>query len=130
MASEHILTIINLGINDWENAVSTTTFNTNMQAIITAAKLAGDVLLATPNTTNGTASIATQATYVAKIQTLATSNSVKLVDLWTNVFGGVVQPSLMFNSLHPNVAGFAAIAAAYKTALTTWWITWQYLRAS
>jgi lysophospholipase L1-like esterase len=81
MASEHILTIINLGINDWENAVSTTTFNTNMQAIITAAKLAGDVLLATPNTTNGTASIATQATYVAKIQTLATSNSVKLVDL-------------------------------------------------
>lgn len=117
--TDHPITRIRIGINDWENSIATATFSTNVQAMITAAKLAGDVLLETPNTTNGSANIATQATYIAVLQSLATSNSIKLNDIWTNVFGGISQPSLMADSLHPNVAGYAAVAASSKTALTT-----------
>lgn len=97
------LTILNLGINDWEAAVSQVTYSTNIQALITAAKLSGDVILCMPTPTGATATANDQAAYFATLMTLASSNNVVLVD-WTGRYTSYsVQNAAghMFDTLHP-----------------------------
>lgn len=79
------LTIISIGINDWLAPTSQSTFSTNLQTLITNAKNTGDVIIATPFPTNVTgagftAPAATQDGLIEVMHSLATSNSVPLID--------------------------------------------------
>lgn len=73
--------IVNLndGINDWGTGVSVATYTSNMQIVITAIKTAGsDTMLESPNhsdPTTGIASEATQSTFVEALRGLSLANS-------------------------------------------------------
>ena len=96
-------TVIDLGINDWANSVTTATFQANMQTLISRVLYNGtaDVLLVQPNPSNtATISQATQNGFRSAIQGLAASNgNLGLIDLqfsgtWTqNVVAGLAVTS-------------------------------------
>lgn len=108
------LTIIELDINDWNNSVVLATNLANLQALITAGKVSGDVVLVSPNPSNtsGFAAQATQLTYIQNLYTLAATNNVPLVDNFSRLVSYAVSNplALYFDSLHPNGAGYADIA--------------------
>ncbi len=110
------LTIINIGINDWNAATSVGTYTSQMQSIITQALTTGDVILVTPNPSNpsGNASQATQQLYITAIYTLAATNSLLLIDVWSRFVSYAVSNPLGLygDSLHPNGAGYADITKA------------------
>lgn len=113
------LTIICTGINDWDNGISLATYTANIQYMITQAKLSGDVILVSPVPTNpaagGAAPIATQLTYIAALQTIATSNNIPLVDVYNRwVSYAVSQPLGYYGDTftHPIGAGYGDMAQA------------------
>lgn len=119
------LTILNLGINDWNTAVGVSTFTTNMQALITQIKASanGDLILCTPNPTQvaGTVPLATQKGYVNALYTLASSNGLPLIDLFNGRFVTWELASsygLMGDIYHPKGCGYSDIALALSKVLT------------
>lgn len=112
------LNIISLGINDWCTSVTIPTFKTNMQAIITAAKAAGDVLIVSPFPSqvgaSGAPSTSVQNTYNAALFELAVANNCAIV----NIYGRWVDYTtsngyaLYGDGLHPNQTGYADTAQA------------------
>lgn len=104
------LTIIDVTINDWNAGTSLATFQTQTQALITAAVNAGsDVMLMTgvPSSTS-LSSNAQQQTYVSVYKTLSTSNSIPLLD-WTKVWvdwNTANANGWMFDTRHPNATGY------------------------
>lgn len=120
------LTIIEGGIiNDWCQGIAVATSQTNLQAMITAAKRsgAGDVFLLSPVPSNpaqidAAPAYAVQQTYVDMMKALAISNGIGMVDVW-RLFGGTFQSSLMFNDVHPNGAGYQVIATNVNAALAS-----------
>lgn len=111
------LTIMENGIvNDMNSngAISLATSLANNTALVNTALVPGDVILMSgppsqPGGSNNRASYATQASYVHQMKALAYSKNVPMIDIWT-LFGGVYQPSLMFDDVHPNAAGYTAIS--------------------
>lgn len=107
------LTIIDLGINDWNGAVAISTYTANIQALITAAISNGDVILKTPVPSNptGHASIASQQQYVSALYALSASNNIPVIDAYARWQSyGVSNPSplsLYYDDLHPNATGYA-----------------------
>lgn len=104
------LTIIELGVNDLISATSRAAFESNMQAIITAAKVSGDVILMTPNPIQaGLWSTLTPSQIVSTLYGLADDNDIALVDLfsrWTS--WEISNPiGLYFDDRHPGQAGYA-----------------------
>ena len=75
------LTILMIGINDWNAAISVATFTTNVQAVITKGQLTGDVILMAPIETSGATSAATQATYRSAMRDLAAANGCVFIDM-------------------------------------------------
>jgi hypothetical protein len=75
------LYIVDLGINDWIGGTSLSTFQTQMQSIITACQASGDVVLCNP-VPQAIAStvLATQLQYVSVLQTLQQSNDLPWLD--------------------------------------------------
>lgn len=103
------LTIIPIGINDWQNSVTTAAFKTSVQAVTTAAKLSGDVIFVTPIPTGNSASEDTQHTYISTLIDLSNSNNVLLIDIH-DYFGNYVSTngkSMMFDTLHSKAGGYA-----------------------
>lgn len=103
------LTVLCCTINDWNNAFNLTTFQNNTQAIINAAKVYGDVILMTgvPTSTATTAQ-ATQDSYTAVYSSLASSNSLKLIDMkaqWGS-FAAANALGLYFDNIHPSGLGY------------------------
>jgi lysophospholipase L1-like esterase len=99
------LLVINLGINDWETGIPPATTAANIQALITAQKNAGgDVIICMPTPTGGTASPATQATYLPFLIALANSNNIPLINWTARYTSWAVQNARgwMYDSLHPN----------------------------
>ena len=112
------LTIVMLGINDWDNGISTTVYNANIQAIISAVTT-GSVLLVSPPPSNpgtgyGSPSTAVQATYVAKLQSLASANNLLLVDTFNTwgTWANANSNGWMYDGVHPNNSGYAQIASS------------------
>jgi len=108
------LTLLMWGINDWVNGTALPTFKTNMQAIITKAKLSGgDVVLMSPvpsQTTTTAQSV--QQGYVDILADLAITNSILFIDLW-RYFGDWNTANTngwMANDLHPNQLGYSVMA--------------------
>ncbi len=113
------LTIIALGINDWQQSVSITTYTNNIQGLITRALTVGDCLLLAPNPTNSTIMLPQQQPYISAEYALAQSNNIPVVDIWSRF---VSQPSasvlgMMGDFLHPNGVGYADIAQAVMNAI-------------
>ena len=101
------LTIISLGINDAANSASVATFSNNMQTIITAAKISGDVLLCDmpPSSSGiGGGGPALEATYLSVYANLAAVNNCAYLSMWGR-FGGAWQTSYMSDQAHCNDQG-------------------------
>jgi len=76
------VTLIGLGTNDMLQGVSTSTFQTNMQTLITAALTTGDCILVVPPTDgSGNNNSALMQSYSAVYYALADSNNIPIVDM-------------------------------------------------
>ena len=110
-------------INDWANAIPVATSQANLQTLITAAQLSGNIILMSPVPSNSSiVAYATQQNYVTMMKNLAYSDGIPFIDVW-GLFGGTFQSSLMFNAEHPNAAGYALIASYAKTAIANGFVS-------
>lgn len=109
------LTIIMDGINDWGNSVSLSTYQTNMQSLITKGQASGDVILVSPAPSfTSQAPIATQLGFVNIMAQLAVTNNIPFID-WYNRMGPQASNTAMYwtgNGLHPNMLGYSDLAQA------------------
>lgn len=115
------LTIISLQINDPLNNLSLASYTANLQTIITAAQITGDVILMSANDCNPGPYLSTgltmpshavQVTFWAAMQSLAATNNVPFIDIFT-LFGTYAAANtlgIMGDSLHPNGVGYARIS--------------------
>ena len=103
------LTFINYMINDEAFGVSVATRTANMQAIIDAAKLSGDVVLIMHNDTNQGTPVA-QAETLALLQGLARANNIPLMRFDQRLGPFAQAGALMYDGKHPNQVGHAAEA--------------------
>lgn len=116
------LVIYDMGINDWENAVATSTYNTNISAFVTGVKTASDVLLVGPNHTGGSASDATQLTYDTELSNVASAQSLTFKDIhlissnWTTYSAANIAGN-MSDTLHPSAEGYQGIANCLAAVL-------------
>lgn len=108
------LTLVMIGINDWNNAVPVATYKSNMQTLIDTLKSGtGDVVLVTPVPTRTTVTpLATQQLYVTALQELAVTNSLQIFDLFSNwVSWEVSNPLGRYNdNIHPSSVGYSDVA--------------------
>ena len=117
------LVILNVGINDWDAAVTAATYTTNVQALITAIKTgsSADILMMTPPPTNTTsASTTAQQNLITAMYSLAQSNNIPLVDIWARWQSYAVAQPLGFYAdtfTHPNALGYSDLAQAIKNVL-------------
>jgi lysophospholipase L1-like esterase len=74
------LTIIKLGINDWQTGATLANYRAGLTALIARARLTGDVMLCSPNQTAGAALTTTQDTYIDVLRDLVDSANVRLSD--------------------------------------------------
>jgi len=110
------LTIIAETGNDSINQTPVAAYTASMQAVITNAKLSGDVILiAGPPNNAGF----TFAPYVAALRSLAASNNVPLLDLTTRWTSWAVTNPVMpyFDQYHPGKLGYSDIALAVAELL-------------
>jgi lysophospholipase L1-like esterase len=113
------LTILNIGINDWETGVALSTYSANMQSMITKILAQGDCILMGPNSTGNVASEATQLTYIQAIRQLAFNNNIPMINI-RSVLGAYATANsagYMYNNLHPSTTGYAIIASAIAAKL-------------
>jgi lysophospholipase L1-like esterase len=117
-------------INDAAQAVSLSTYNTNLSGLVTQLQVAGSVILLSGNPIDPVGNslpTATQATYVAQMRTAALANNVPMIDVF-NLFGGsyaaAVAKGWMFtDGVHPNATGYAQIASYVNRALATGFVS-------
>jgi lysophospholipase L1-like esterase len=114
------LTILDCGINDMNNGVTVDAHRTNMQAVITAAKTSGDVIIKVP-APSSVAAIpqATQDTFAAAMYALAEVNDLPVIDLRQRLasYEDANAMGLYYDTLHPNALGYADIAQVVAKAL-------------
>lgn len=120
------LVIIDLTIN---NALLTpasynTTYPTQMQSIINAAKAGGaDVLLMTGNPSRiDIIADSVQQQFRQALKDLATSNNLPMIDQYSKYTDWVTLNALgwMFNANHPNELQYADLGSFIATSLNTW----------
>lgn len=110
------LTVINLGINDFNQATPTAeaAFKASMQTLIGKAKLTGDVKLVVFNDTAGTYS-ANRAAFAQFVRDLATANGLgaplDLIDILGS-YAAANAAGDMVDTLHPSAQGHGKIATA------------------
>ncbi|RYF03713.1 MAG: hypothetical protein EOO77_30645, partial [Oxalobacteraceae bacterium] len=113
------LTIINLGLNNMNGNNPVANYRTDLQAIITAAKISGDVLLLFPHPAGGNYN-QNVAGYHAAAKQLAADNGVAFFSLY-EYLGGAFTTSLgnrMFDGIvHPNAELYAEIGARITDAI-------------
>jgi hypothetical protein len=115
------LTVIQLSTNDVLASTSIATFTSEVQNIIAAAKVSGDVILMTdPPADASVAPLAQQQEYVNALSSLAQSNDINFINLY-QLWGSYIQANAngwMANTVHPNAAGHAEIAQELLPYLT------------
>src|SRR5258708_1461467 len=114
------LTVIDLTINDSNNATGLATYSTNMQAIITSAKLSGDVVLIVgPPSNTAAATNGTLDTYIGVLQNLSVSNGAPITNIKQRWVSYAAMNAIMpyFDSLHPAAPGYQDMAEALTNAI-------------
>lgn len=111
-----VLTVIALITNDIGSNLNVETFKTNLQTIITRAKVYGDVLLVANNGRSDKIDDV-QSPYVNAIADLAYSNTCAFVNIYKRwgLQGSVL--GFMADTLHPNAPGHQDIANALLKVL-------------
>lgn len=109
-------------INDWgSSGVSLAVSMSNFQAMITGAKLSGNVILISGNPSNvSDAAYATQQGYVQQMLALAYANNIPFIDIWSLFGGNWTTPNAngwMYDIVHPNALGYTQIANYIYKAL-------------
>jgi lysophospholipase L1-like esterase len=109
---------ISLGINDAGASVSATTVQTNLNAIITAAKTTGDVILQSypPSGPAGTYH-AFEAVYYPFLQSIARTQNIAFVDEWGRFNGTYGGTNWIVDGIHPTLNGYWDWANLLRTAL-------------
>src|SRR5690606_17658055 len=107
------LTIIELGLNEYNTDTATATFKTNMQTLITRGLLTGDVMLVVSNPPDDSVK-QDWASYQAVMHELATENRIPIIDVTQRLvsYANATALGLVTNGLHPNRPGIAVKAAA------------------
>lgn len=114
------LTIINVGINDWHNNVSPSSFRTSYQTIIDKARLSGDAILFNPIPSDLARNTAVQQAAITDvIKSLSLDNDIPLIDIpvrWTDY---ATSNGLGFyaDTVHGAPIGYADIAQIATKAL-------------
>ncbi len=90
------LTIISLGINDAFSSIAPATYAANIQAMITAAQVSGDVLLMPPLPNGNAACRAYEVQYLPVLQNLAAVNNCAYLDIF-NRWGGAYNANFMYS---------------------------------
>lgn len=111
------LTIIELGVNDAGASISAATVQTNLEAIITAAQISGDVIIMTMPPSSGTPYSTYELLYQPVFALLSASYNAPLIDVWTR-FGGTYDSSWMYDNYHLNEDGSWDIAGAINQLLS------------
>lgn len=112
------LTVIQLGSNDMNVPVNVGAYAKNLQTLVTAAKVTGDVVLQTfpPSVVATYGPLAMQAQYYQAILALAAANNVPVVDVFGRWVSYELSSPLGYYStvspIHPQGAGLADIAQA------------------
>jgi lysophospholipase L1-like esterase len=114
------LTIIKLGINDFNTSVPLATFKANLNTIITRARLSGDVILCFPNQTNSQTP-EYQDSYADAMRDVAEAANVRLVDQYNALgsYAALNAAGKMFDGLHPKAVPYDDEAARLASALTS-----------
>lgn len=99
------LTIVMLGINDAQSSEAVSTYSTNIQTLITTAKLSGDVIIMSPVPSDPslTTTVAFEAAYTSTLQGFAASNNIVFMDLFHRFGGAFVSP--MMTKYTPSQSG-------------------------
>ncbi len=115
-----VLTTIAFGANDYTGNVTIDAFKANVQAMITRAKTFGDVLLIA-NGLRTEAGAYPQSQYAMALKSLATLNNCAFIDInsrWNNSYTYAnTTLGLMFDGVHPNLAGHQDVATAILNVL-------------
>lgn len=115
------LTYIQLSINDWVAGTPIANFKASVQALITAAKVSGDVILSTdcPSSTAAVAT-ATQMQYVTAIKELAQANNCLVYDLYARLgsYDITNAAGMMADTLHGNSLYYADSAQGLYNLLS------------
>lgn len=108
------LTLVMLGINDANNAVSVSTWSANITSIVNEAKKSGDVVLMSVVPSNA-GTITTEQQYRAAAPGLAASLDIGFIDLFDRI--GAYSADLYSDNLHPNARGYANMARYVMSGL-------------
>lgn len=115
------LVLLMLTSNDWVAGTNTSTYTTNMQAMITACKNAGaDVIMFSgPASQTTSAPQATQDIYTAIVRNLAAANGLRFVSMTTQLGDWATNNSLgrEYDALHPNGNYYSLEAAQVNTIM-------------
>lgn len=92
-----------IGINNWQAGTALATFESQMQTLITNAKVSGDYISIVPNPTGDPAAVGDQLIYMSSIRQLAASNNTALVDMsaLAKSYSAMQAKGWMTDYLHP-----------------------------
>lgn len=113
------LTIVNLGLNDIGNQVGVAAYRANLEAIVTTARLSGDVLLVFPHPAGSQFAVNATA-YRDAAADIAATRGVAFLSLFDH-FGGVFTPALQARMadglVHGDAAFYAEIGELYRRCI-------------
>jgi lysophospholipase L1-like esterase len=110
------LTIITHGTNDAVNGVSLSTYRSNMQQIIDAARVSGDVAVMTIAPSTGAVYTKMEPKYSEILRTMG----VPVIDLWQHCggdFNTYNDMGFMLDDRHPNSSGYWDVANLISDAI-------------
>ena len=114
------LTLIDLGINDLSQQITSDIYRTNMTTIVAAALKNGDVILIIPNRISpALATDAAQDAYATVITALALQFGIPVFDASKALgsFQSASAAGYMFDDAHPSAMGYARIAQGLTAML-------------
>ena len=113
------LSIIKLGINDWQTAVPPATYAANMAALITRCKQTGDVIVCSPHQTVGQDPQVNA--YVDALRDAIDNADVRMVDwyYYHGTYAAINGAGNMFDGLHPKAVIYANEGTLLTSVLTS-----------